>query len=466
MTRIRSFTHIAVALTLTALVASPVFAARGSANFTSFVAIGDSYGAGVESASLNQNHQPFSWPAVIARQAGVADFQQPLVSFPGVGPELQLVDIVHFPPTILPAGTANGQPINLSLARPYNNLSIPGANVTDVITLTGNEPPRSAQDTARIFAQFILRKSGTEVQQALAQKPTFIAIWIGGNDALGAVLAGTPALLTPLDTFKTSYNAMLDQLVAGAPSAGMVVGNIPNNVLALPFLNSVAPFLIDPATRKPVLGPNGQKIFFVADLGGGNIGQLDANSVVLLRAAAKIASGFGIPSALKQIPPFNQLPNVGMPLADTDVLTSAELAVIGKRVDDFNAVIAQAAQQRDIPVADIKGLFDRLAAGMFVGPVFLNSSFITGGVFSLDGFHMTDIGYTLFADEYIKTINNAYHTSIPLAPLSGFMANNLLRTSSGAVVVPDMAYDVSEEAAAQMLMFAPQLRRRQAVITH
>jgi lysophospholipase L1-like esterase len=463
MMRIRSFTHIAAALTLTALVASPVFAARGSANFTSFVAIGDSYGAGVESASLNQNHQPFSWPAVIARQAGVADFQQALVSFPGIGPELQLVDIVHFPPTILPAGTANGQPINLSLARPYNNLSIPGANVTDVITLIGKEP---ANSTARAFAQFILRGLGTEVQQALAQKPTFIAIWIGGNDALGAVLAGTPALLTPLDTFKTSYNAMLDQLIAGAPSAGMVVGNIPNNVLALPYLNTVAPYLIDPATRKPVLGPNGQKIFFVADLGGGNIGQLDANSVVLLPAAAKIASGFGIPSALKQIPPFNQLPNVGKPLADSDVLTSAELAVISKRVDDFNAVIAQAAAQRDIPVADIKGLFDRVAAGMFVGPIFLNSSFITGGVFSLDGFHMTDIGYTLFADEYIKTINNAYNTSIPLAPLSDFLANNLPRTSSGAVVVPDMAYDVSAEAAAQMLMFAPQLRRRQAVISH
>ncbi len=460
MTRNRSFIHIAAALMLTALVASPVFAARGSANFTSFVAIGDSYGAGVESASLNRNHQPFSWPAVIARQAGVADFQQPLVSFPGIGPELQLVDIVHFPPTILPAGTANGQPINLALARPYNNLSIPGANVSDVITLIGKEP---ATSTARSFAQFILRGLGTEVQQALAQKPTFIAIWIGGNDALGSVLAGTPALLTPLDTFKTSYNAMLDQLVAGAPAAGMVVGNIPNNVLSLPYLTSVAPFLIDPATRKPVLGPNGQKIFFVADLGGGTLGQLDANSLVLLPAASKIASGFGIPAALAQIPPFNQLPNVGKPLADTDVLTSAEQAVIKQRVDDFNTVIAQAAQQRDIPVADIKGLFDRVAKGIFIGPIFLNSSFITGGVFSFDGFHMTDIGYTLFADEYIKTINNAYHTSIPLAPLSDFLANNLPKTSSGAVVVPDMSYEVSAEAAAQMLMFAPQLRRRQAV---
>ncbi len=326
MIRIRS-----LMLLLIAFIAVPMFAARGSANFTTFVAIGDSYGAGVESASLNLNHQPFSWPAVIARQAGVTDFQQPLVSFPGIGNELQLVDIIHFPPSILPAA-GSGQPINLNLPRPYNNLSIPGATVTDVITLMGKDP---ANSTARAFAQFILRGSGTAVQQALAQRPTFIAVWIGGNDALGAVLAGTPAVLTPLE------------------------------------------------------------------------------NLVLLPASAKIASGFGIPGTLATIPPFNQLPNVGKPLADTDVLTSTEQAVIKQRVDDFNTVIQQAASQRDIPVADEKGLFDRVAAGMFVGPIPINAAFITGGFFSLDGFHLTDMGYTLFADEFIKTINNAYKSSTP-----------------------------------------------------
>ena len=62
MTRIRIFM---VVLIIT-LVAAPMFAARGSADFTRFVAIGDSYGAGVESGSLNLNHQPFSWPSVLA----------------------------------------------------------------------------------------------------------------------------------------------------------------------------------------------------------------------------------------------------------------------------------------------------------------------------------------------------------------------------------------------------------------
>jgi hypothetical protein len=461
MMRIRS-----LVLLLIALIAAPLFAARGTADFTRFVVLGDSYAAGVESASLNVNHQQFSWPAVIARQAGAPDFQQPLVSFPGIGPELQLVDIIHFPPTILPASTTNGQPINLNLPRPYNNLAVPGANVADLTTLTGKQ---QVTGTATAFAQFILRGLGTEVQQAIAQQPTFIAIWIGGNDALGAVESGTPAALTPLDTFKTGYNAMLDQLTAGAPNAGMVVGTIADNVLAVPFLTAVQPVIINPQTRQPLL-INGAQVPLIADLGGGNIGALPAGSVVLLSAATKVASGFGIPPQLAQAPPFNQFPNAGKPLADSDVLTPTELATIKQRVDDFNTVITQAASARNIPVADIKGLFDRLAArdasgalvGMNVGPITLSSAFITGGAFSLDGIHMTDIGYTLFADEYIKAINDAYGTRIPLAPVTNFEQNNIL-TVSGQVFIPGEAWEMSEEAEAQIRSFAPTIMRRHAV---
>lgn len=448
-------------LLLIAFLAAPLFAARGSANFTVFVAIGDSYGAGFQSASLNLNHQPFSWPAVIARQAGVKDFQQPLVSFPGIGPELQLVDIIHFPPTILPATGGPGQPINLNLQRPYNNLSVVGATVTDVITLTGQD---QATSTAKLFAQFVLRRLGTEAQQAIALHPTFIAIWIGGNDALGAALAATPAVLTPLDTFRTSYNAMLDQLTAGAPAAGMVVGNIPNNPLALPYLTSVPPVLIDPATRRPVLTPQGTPIPLIADLGGGTIGPLPSGSLVVITAGSKIATGFGIPGTLASIPPFNQLPNIGKPLLDTDVLTPTEQAAIVQRINDYNTVIQQAASSRDIPVVDIKGLFDRVAAGITVGPMVLNASFITGGVFSLDGFHLTDIGYTLFADEYIKTINDAYGTNIPLAPLSDFLQNNLPTTASGAVVIDGTMYEMSAEAAQQIQSFAPAVPTRRRAL--
>jgi lysophospholipase L1-like esterase len=433
------------------LTAVPGFAARGSADFTRFVALGDSYGAGVESTSLNERHQQFSWPAVIARQAGAPDFQQPLVSFPGIGNELQLLNVVAFPPVIAPAA-GTGQPINSTLPRPYNNLSVPGANVTDLTTIKGNENP--PQGTAQSFARFILRGLGTPVDQAIAQHPTFIAVWIGGNDLLGAVLSGTPKALTPVETFRTSYNAMLDKLVAGAPNAGMVVGNLPTNATAVPVINTVAPVLINPATRQPLL-IGGNPVPLIADLGNGTVGPLPAGSKVLLTASSKIASGFGIPPQLAAVPPFNALPNVGQPLADTDVLTPAEITEITNRAVAFNDIISTAAAARNIPVADIKTLFDRWSAGITVGPFVLNGAFVSGGLFSLDGFHLTDIGYTLFANEYIRTINANYDTEIPLAGLSQFFANNgAFPDDLGVVFIAGSPFQMSAEATKSIRMFA------------
>ena len=63
---------------------------------------------------------------------------------------------------------------------------------------------------------------------------------------------------------------------------------------------------------------------------------------------------------------------------------------------------------------------------MTLGPAgfAVNNSFVRGGLFSLDGTHLTDLGYVLFANEYIKAINAGYGTHIPLANVSQFLQNN------------------------------------------
>jgi lysophospholipase L1-like esterase len=461
MTRITRITRVAATLALASLVSVPLFAARGSANFTRFVVLGDSYGAGVSNNSLNERHQPFSWPAVVAMQTGAPEWVQPLVSYPGIGPELVLLDVTTLPPRIVTA-PGQGTPLNLTFGRPYNNLAIPGAAVGHLITLTGAE--QNPQGTAALFAQFILRGQGTAVQQALAQNPTFIAVWIGGNDLLAGVLTGRPALMTPLETFRNAYNSMISQLANGAPQAGIVVGNLPTNALSVPLLSTVPPFIINPATGQPVPGPTGQPIFLIADLGQGRgVGQLEPGSAVLLTSAAKLATGFGIPPTLRNIPPFNQLPNAGTPLADEDVLTPQELQAIAARAAEYNTVIQQAASGFDIPVVDINGLFNRFAAGMNVGPFRFTSSYIQGGIFSYDGFHLTDIGYTFFANEYIRTINQAYQTQIPVASISRFMENN------GAFFPDDRArFEMTDEAAKAILKFftPPPAKRRLRASTH
>lgn len=423
--------RFAAAVLVAAFLAVPMFAARGSANFSHFTALGDSYGAGFESNSLNERHQVWSWPAIVARQAGLtlcpanataADncFAQPLVSYPGIGPELVLNSL-----TVGPVAQGGlGSPEMLTFARPYNNLSIPGGTVGAVLSITGAEPPTANDPTPIVFGRFILRGQGTAVQQAVAQHPTFIAMWIGGNDYLGAALSGKPSLMTPTDVFKTRYEAILDTLIAGAPSAGMVVGSLPNVIP--PYFTLVPPFLVDPATRQPIPGPDGNPIYYIADLGGGNFGQLPVGSLVTLDARAQLQQGYGLPPAFKNVPPFNQLPHTGEPLGDQYVLTPTEVAQIIARVAEYNTVVSQAAAARNIPVADIAGLFTRVNApgGMQVGPINVNSAFVSGGFFSYDGFHPTDLGYILFANEFIKAINTGYDTDIPLASITQLFAEN------------------------------------------
>ena len=475
MTRIGSFARItAVALAL-AVIAVPSFAAVGSANFKTVVAIGDSYGAGFESNSLNEHHSVFSWPAIVAHQLGIplctlgssaSDncFAQPIVSFPGIGPELQLMDISTYPPVIVNAA-GQGVPLNTTFGRPFNNVSIPGANVADTFTVTGTDKPvtRGVQQ----LAQFILRGPVTEVDAVVSQKPTFILVWIGGNDFLGSATNGTTTGLTSVAAFTTAYNTMLDKLVA--TGAGVVVGTLPTNPGAVPFFNTVPTVLINPATRTPVLGPTGQPITLIGQVDGTPaVGQLLPGSFVTLGASSLLAQGFGIPSALKPVlDPTNKLPAFGTPLPDAVILTPAETATLKQRIADYNTAIVASASAHNVPVADIKGLFDRFATGLNVGPFHLTSDFITGGIFSLDGVHLSDIGYTLFANEYIKAINSGYGTHVPLASVATFLQNNdpATKMASGAAAFPGMMWVLSDEASKSLTqMFSltaqPPARRR------
>jgi lysophospholipase L1-like esterase len=443
MNRIRIFARIAAVLSIVAAVAAPSFAARGKADFTRFVVVGDSYGAGFEAGSLNERHQIYSWAAIVAQQAGLtlcpptasaADncFAQPLIAFPGLpGGESVYngVGLVTIP--------GSGAPRMAGFGRPYNNLAVPGYTVGATMLFTGSE-------AASGLGQAILRGLGTEVDQAIALHPTFIAIWIGGNDFLGAVSLGSPNTLTPLATFQTQYAAMLDKLIAGAPTAGMVVGTLPNNFLAVPLTSTLPTVAISPSLAPIIV--NGAPIPLFTILADGTAGPLPTGSIVPLSALTDLELGYGLPPQLKAVAPFSALPHTGEPLPDKDFITPAEQAVFVQRINDYNAAIVAAAAARDIPVADITGLFNSFQNGVTYGGVTLQKAFISGGIFSNDGTHLSDIGYTLFANQYIKTINSAYSTHIPVASITQFFTNNGQNFRFGAsnvIISPEAAKNIS-----------------------
>ncbi|MEA2238380.1 MAG: hypothetical protein QOC81_3104 [Thermoanaerobaculia bacterium] len=462
MNRIRSFARIAAVMSIVAVFAVPVFAARGKADFTRFVVVGDSYGAGYEAGSLNERHQIYGWPAIVAKQAGLTlctptstatdpCFALPLIAYPGLPGGESVYNgagLVTIP--------GSGGPRMAGFARPYNDLSVPGYTVGATMLFTGAEPTSG-------LGQAILRGLGTEVDQAIALHPTFIAIWIGGNDFLGAVGAGSPAGLTPLATFTTQYNTMLDKLIAGAPTAGMVVGTLPNNFLAVPLTSTLPTVAITPSLAPVIV--NGAPIPLFTILADGTPGPLPTGSIVPLSALGDLQQGYGLPPQLKTVAPFSALPHTGEPLPDRDYITPAEQTTFVTTINNYNAAIVAAAAARDIPVADITGLMSSFQSPQVFGGVTLTKSFISGGLFSNDGTHLSDIGYTLFANQYIKTINAAYGTHIPVASLTQFFQNNGQNFGFG----PSANVVISSEAAKNLTILtvaapdpdpAPAPRRR------
>jgi len=415
--------------------------AEAQTNFTTYVSVGDSLAAGFESGSLVETHQNRSAPALIARQAGVQGFQQPLVSEPGIPPELTLVSLVPVP-VIAPKAATAGAPRNLALARPYNNLAVPGATSADALTRTTD---------AGGLHDLILRGLGTQVQQAVALRPTAITLWIGNNDVLGAALRGRAidgVTLTPTATFRATYGQIVAALKT--TSAFIVAANLPD-VTTIPFVTTIRPYVVNPSTGAPVL-VGGARVPLI-----GPSGSLPSTALVTLAASTLLGQGIGIPTALG---------GTGAPLPDEVVLDPSEIAIIQDHVAANNQAIREICGAANIPVLDVNGLLRELATtGRHVGGITLNGAFLSGGVFSYDGIHPNDVGYALMANEFIRVIN-ASGGSLPPVDLgavlgvTGASAGGVSASAQHPSSSEGIPFELSMDAYANLLEAFPRLDRR------
>ena len=384
------------AISLVALLgAAPAVA---QVDLSNYVALGDSMTAGFASASMMNWYQDRSYPAVLARQAGASDFEQPYISEPGIGPIFELVSLAP-QPVIQPVGLVPGLPTNAEYPGIYNNLGIPTATLYDMVFQTGDIQNLLQGNFDTVFFDIVLRNGiNTALEQAIGMQPSFMTIWIGSNDVLGAVIAATPidgVTMTPVDFFAGLYGNAVGALATNT-TADIVLINIPYPT-ATPFATSVEPFVDIPG-----LG----RWYLTADTG-----PLTDDDFLTLGAGALIAQGYGLPGG----PPLPDNLNLftGEPGV---VLRAAEIDLINAQVDGYNAAIDQAAAAFGYPVFDVNAVFAALSSGAYVpnyGGTTLSTDFLLGGIFSYDGLHPQHIGYALMADELIQFINDEFGSEIP-----------------------------------------------------
>ncbi|MEJ2635293.1 MAG: SGNH/GDSL hydrolase family protein [Calditrichia bacterium] len=376
-------------------------------------AVGNSLTAGFQSAGLKKEFQEHSYPNLIAKQMGNNDFQMPLISDPGIGTSSVAAGYASTPLTLtsggaivydsIPLAQAAGLPSNTTLARPYDDMAVPGATLHDILYAT---TPTSSSNPSNLFFQIILRNvptaevtyppfgNMTAIDQALLLNPSLLLLWIGNNDVLGAALSGTAVVgvtITPQADFEADFNQLIAKIRSNNPNTQIVLANIPN-VTNIPYVNTIPPVVIDINTFQPVL-INGQPVPWVTEETG--------VEYVLLSAIDELKAGIGVPAALG---------GTGTPLGGQYTLTSAEVQTIANAVSGFNSYIAGLG----IPYMNSNKLLSDLDNGNITG---FSGDFVLlapgNTAFSLDGVHPNNAGYALVANEFIKVINTTYNLGIP-----------------------------------------------------
>jgi hypothetical protein len=458
----RSLVNILSAAALAAAVSLP---ADAQVDLTRMVLIGDSEGAGFTSGCLTKRVQVDSPIAVLARAENVADFQQPIVNDPGLGGCLKLTSLA---PSFTKEAS-NGTPANLALARPYNNLSIPGCAIHDMVAAT--TAAQTSGGACASFIDLVLRNAalhaGSQVDQAIALSPTFVFLENVGNDYLGAVLSGTVidgVTVTPLAPFTADVNTALTKLKA-KQSNGIVFGvadvtSIPFATTLPPFLTSGGQLVLNPATGQPIplLGPRGCPAGVPAC-------PIPANTIVTLNAAAYLPLGFGIPCAVAPTLPKcnNPLPAAGDPVTGNPgaLIYAADVAFLKQRGADYNTAIKAAAAATGYKYYDVNAFLLKLKAGFDIGGATINASFLTGGAFSYDGFHLSPIGYALLADDLVQFMNANFNAGLQRVNLSPYLFNGGTAGGlSGSALYTPLNGDDFERAV--QAIFTPEFARQLA----
>jgi len=234
----------------------------GEADFSNYVALGNSVTAGLTDGALFTAGQQNSFPNLLSQKfalVGGGSFTQPLMNdntgglllggnqiapnrlvTTGDAP-LPLEDVIGpvTPTTDLLVNNPTG---------PFNNMGIPLAKSFHLLAPGYGDlngllvSPATANP---FYVRMASSSTATVLGDAMVQSPSFFTLWIGSNDALGYATSGGDGSdpLTDSAFFDTVYNGLIATLTSGG-AKGVVV-NIPY-IENAPFFTAVTYDLLDP----------------------------------------------------------------------------------------------------------------------------------------------------------------------------------------------------------------------------
>jgi len=344
----------------------------GDADFSNYVALGNSLTAGYADGALYMSGQKDSYPNIMAQQfsfVGGGDFTQPLTSDDLGGLLLGGQQILGN--RLVLSADENGNPFPAPLdgipttdvvsseTGPFNNMGVPGAKSYHLVTPGYGSVAGVANGTANPwYARFATSESSTVLADAASLNPTFFSLWIGNNDILGYATSGGSGVdqtgnldpstyggndITDPNVFAAVYSAQVDALVAGGAKG--VLLNIPD-VTSIPYFTTVPTQSIplDAATAGAV---NAQFALY-----NGALGQLVAGGFISAEEAA--------------IRAINFVEGINYPIMTDVDLTDVTAILIGAGLDSETAALL--GQLRQVKSDDLVVLTASSALGSVPDP--------------------------------------------------------------------------------------------------
>ncbi|WP_229676701.1 SGNH/GDSL hydrolase family protein [Pedobacter psychrotolerans] len=396
---------------------TPAARTAGTANFSKYIAIGNSLTSGYADGGLYLEGQKVAYPNLLAAQmatVGGGSFTSPFFTDAQANGSgyISLSALVNGTPTLTPV-LGNGwrdTPTNTRLFKysgEIQNLGIPGMRLDLAFD------PTFTFSAANMFFERLLTDAQVgKVNYAAyiqGRNHTFFSLWLGNNDALGYALNGgvttdATTVLTEKTTFSFLYTNMLNILTAGGQKG--VVATIPD-VTAVPYFNTVTPAALLAAAK--AINPAAAAIYIQTGTGAVRV----ATSEDLIRLPFQTAGLLGTGSIPYGLHPLN-------PIANNWVLDKDEVIKVKDYVNSYNSTIKSLANNKGLAVADTYTYFNTVKAGISVQGININAAFITGGAFSLDGIHLTPRGNAAIANVFVDAINAKYGSTIPTIDITKY----------------------------------------------
>jgi hypothetical protein len=411
----------------------------GEADFSKFIAIGESYSAGNVKTPDQQKESPMAILAGQFAKVGGGEFKIPL----------------------------NAYSEDVSNGGPYQNLAVPSTSSYHVID-------KAFSSKSTYFKNLSSKDDNSILDEVVAQKDrTFFSIWIGGNDlvqyssqgGLGVVRKADDPIssynpivtqpdgsklttrdLTAPETFDKIYSELVDKFMEGG-SQGILASL--SNVIDLPFFTAIPSQSITLTQKEadqlnltykaynkslerianpaPELKTEIEKrkiVFKAGDHNGAVIIDEDltaldklpkyrqANSEDIILLTAKN----GMTDASVKLGTKN-------PMDDQYVLIPSEIKNINDVTRAYNNTIKRIADEKKLAYVNLDSIMNQLKSpeGLVHEGVKYTSQ-LTGGFFSMDALP-NGRGNAFMCNEFIKAINIRYKTKIPLVNPNSYQGN-------------------------------------------